>query len=421
MNNIVQQYTRSIAWSAIEAIVFQTILCVHQAALFVITSSWLYGLTGTVFGLIFFTAKLLDLGLGKSLITFYHEFSSNKRSFVLFFTQQLLPNAIFCCLLFLFVWITYIFFNHHFHTKMPIDSFLLTIACGLALTESIKVILKRLLQLSYHFRSVALYEIGFIVSYQIALWSYYFYTGLLNEYVIIGFCFLMSLCEVIGLSIAAYRQYTLLSSLSANNNIMFPQHTALHIFKSRLFIYGHSISKQLCSGNILIPLCAYAYGLEYAALLKLASYVTHSITAIMEKIIDPSSSLLFVYTKNDSLENKQQFFLLALHSSWHILLCVLIFILINSTKIFTLSHASFIITPYIIMYFLIHYCENFFIAIEKFYIAHDYSRFLMIGAILNSSVALLIFINALSPLLALVFFLISRIITFIILLYCISY
>lgn len=422
MKNIVKQYTHSIAWSAIEAIIFQTVLCAHQAALFAIVSSQLYGFTGTVFGLIYFTVKLLDFGLCKSLITFYHEFSLDKRSFLLFFAQQLLPNVIFCCILFFFVWITYIFFNHYIFATIPFNGYLLAIACGLVITESIKTILKRLLQLSYNFRCAALYEIGFIVSYPLTLWSYYFYTGSLHENVIIGFCFLISLLETIGLSIALYRHYALLPLVPIHNNIPFvSQYTVFHIYKSRFFIYGHSMSKQLCSGNILIPLCAYIYGLEYAALLKLASYITHSIATVMEKIIDPSSSLLFIHAKKDSLENKQQFFLLALRTSWHILLCMLIFILINGITLFTASHASFVITPYIVVYFLIHYCENFFIAIEKFYIAHDHSRFLIIGTILNSAIALLVFANFLSPLIALMLFLISRIITLIILLYCLSY
>jgi hypothetical protein len=227
----------------------------------------------------------------------------------------------------------------------------------------------------------------------------------------------MSLGEIIGLCLLTYWWYKALPDKEDNQ----PPIAPMHIFKSRLLIYGHSISKQFFSGNILIPLCAYSYGLEAAAVLKLASYVTHSITAIIEKIIDPSSSVLFAHTKNEPLENRQKFFHLVSNASWHIVVCIFIFTIINSTKLFSLSHATIAIAPCIILYFLIHYGENFFIAIERFYIAHDRAEFLIISAALNSIVALALFTYCVSPVLALTLFLISRIIAFVILVYYVSY
>jgi hypothetical protein len=419
MKNIVKQYTQSVAWSTVEAVIFQTFLLMHQAALFKVITPQLYGLTGTLFGLIYFGVKLFDLGLSRGLMTYYHNFALSRHSCRQFFGRQLKPNIIFCFIIFSLVWVVHIFFNNHFHTMVTIDSFLLALACGLALTESIKTILKRLLQLSYNFRQVALCEIGFITCYQFIVWSYYFYTGSLSAYNIIGFCFAMSLGEILGLSLLTYRWY---SSLPTEQSAPIPtEHTTFGIFKSRLLVYGHSISKQFFSGNILIPLSAYSYGLEAAALLKLASYVTHSITAIIERIIDPSSSALFAHTKNDTAENQQKFFLLVSNASWHLIVCIFIFMVINSTKFFSVTDATLAVMPYIILYFLIHYCENFFITVEKFYIAHDRSEFLIIGAILNSLVALAIFTYCLSPLVALTLFLLSRITSFIILVCYLSF
>lgn len=418
IKNIIKKYTHSIAWSALEATIFHAILCAHQTVLFYSISSSLYGLTGTIFGLIYFTVKLFDLGLSKSLITFYHAFTASKRSYTLFFRQQLLPNIIFCFVFFLCTWTLYIFFSSRFSILSSINSYVLVFACGLAITESLKIILKRLLQLSYSFRCVALHEIGFMLGYPLIVWSYYFYTGSLNEYVIIGCCFLASGIECLGLTIATYHHYALLPTFSIDDTTQYP---VLEIFKNRFFIYGHSISKQFSSGNILIPLCAYVYGFEYAALLKLTSYITHSITTIIEKVIDPSNSVLFAHTLNESHDNKKEFFLLALHTSWHILLCILIFMIINSTKIFSLSYTPHAIMPFILVYFLIHYSENFFIVLEKFYIAHNYSKILTIGTMLNSLVALILFMYTISPLLALILFLTSRIVTFLIFIYFLSY
>ncbi len=422
MKNIVKQYTHNIAWSAMEATIFQIILCAHQTALFYSIPSLLYGLTGTIFGLVYFTVKLFDLGLSKSLITFYHEFTASKHSYILFFKHQLLPNTIFCFIFFLCLWIIYIFFPSHLSIILPINNYVLFFACGLTVTESIKIILKRLLQLSSSFRCVAFYEISFMLSYPLMVWLYYFYLGSLNEYVIIGCCFLASAVECLGLCHATYHHYALLPTFTVNNEILLlHQHTVLEIFKSRFFIYGHSISKQFSSGNVLIPLFAYIYGFEYAALLKLTSYITHSISTVMEKILDSSNSVLFAHIINETHAHKKEFFLLALHISWHILLCILIFTTINSAKIFSLSYKFNNIMPFVLVYFLIHYSENFFVTLEKFYIVHNYSKVLTVGTILNSFVALILFIYALSPLFALILFLISRIITFLIFVYFLSY
>src|SRR5438445_1636346 len=189
MKNIVKQYTQSVAWSTVEAVIFQSFLLMHQAALFKIITPQLYGLTGTLFGLIYFGVKLFDLGLSRGLMTYYHNFAMSQHSCRQFFGRQLLPNFIFCSVIFSSLWIAHIFFNNHINAIAPVDSLLLAIACGLVLTESIKTILKRLLQLSYNFRPVALCEISFITCYQLIVWSYYFYTGSLNAYGIIVFCF----------------------------------------------------------------------------------------------------------------------------------------------------------------------------------------------------------------------------------------
>lgn len=413
MNTITKRYADSMTWATAEAIIFQTTLLIHQCILFKVIPASVYGLTGTLFGLIYFTVKLFDLGLSRGLMTFYHEFSSNKKSCLRFFISQLIPNIIFGFFTFLLVWLIHLFWNNTAYIALPIDSSLLALSCGLVATESIKTIFKRLLQLSYNFQQVAFFEVGFITSYHIAIWSYFFYTASLNAHVIIGFCFLMSLCEAVGLLFLTYRWYALLPENSLDQS---PSPSSItHIFKNRLLVYGHSISKQFFSANILIPLSAYSFGLQAAALLKLASYVTHSITTILEKIIDPSSSALFVHTKNESPEDKQHFFLLVSTASCHMLLCVLIFIIINCSKLLSFSIDSIAIAPYIVLYFFIHYFENFFITVEKFYIAHDRSDFLIIGTAANCLVGAVVFTHCLSSLSALIILLISRIVTFAIL------
>ena len=136
---------------------------------------------------------------------------------------------------------------------------------------------------------------------------------------------------------------------------------------------------------------------------------------VIEKMIDPSSAVLFAHAKYDSTENKQAYFSCASYILYNMLACIFIFIGINHAKLLNI-HTINTTTLYIFIYFLIHYCENFFIVIEKFYVAHNRSEFLVINTVFNGILALLVYFYALSPAMALIYLLLSRITSL-----CISY
>ena len=174
--------------------------------------------------------------------------------------------------------------------------------------------------------------------------------------------------------------------------------------------------KQFFSANMLVPLFAYSFGFECAALLKLASYMTHSITAIIEKIIDPSSAVLFANTKNEPTLKTEEVFMFASRIAHHIIIGVFIFILINATKFFTFSDSTAQVVPYIVLYFLIQYGESFFLTIEKFYIAQNRPEFIFFSAIITGITGISVLFSLPSPLYTLIFILLSRIVAFFVLL-----
>jgi hypothetical protein len=183
--------------------------------------------------------------------------------------------------------------------------------------------------------------------------------------------------------------------------------------RNRISAYSHSMSKQLFSANILVPLFAYSFGLESAALLKWASYLTHSITAMIEKIVDPASAVLFAHIKNDSHENKQYFFSCASSVLHTLLICLFIFMAVNGTKLIqVLNTTNITILLCMAAYFSIHFIETFFIVIEKFYIAHNKSEFLLINTFFNTILAVMIFMYSVSPHVILLCLFTSRIVSF---------
>lgn len=415
-SNTRKQYMTNITWSTIEAIVFQTLLLCHHSLLFKVTDTYFYGLMGSLFGFIYCAVKIFDLGFNKSLLSFYKHYTADKNIFNYFIREQLKPNLIFYCISILGLFFVKLFLPTHIPFLSSFNFPLLIIASGLIATESIKIILKRFLQLAHNFRLVAACEISFIICYQCIIWSYYWWGYPLTHLFIFGSCFILSLGETVGLFFLTYYWYKNLPSQS--NTLPLP---AKHIAKNRLYMYGHSMIKQLFSANILVPLFAYSFGFEYAALLKLASYMTHSVTSIIEKIIDPSSTVLFAHTKTKSYTQAEENFILASRTAHHIIIGIFIFILINASKFLAFSQLTTTITPYIVLYFLINYGENFFITIEKLYIAQNRSEYIFLSTLITGIAGIGIFFYMPSPVSALLLLLLSRVVAFFALLIPLTY
>lgn len=407
MNDSRNQYTYNIKWSIIEAIIFQSFLFAHQYILFKANAPAMYGLIGSLFGMLYFLIKAFDLGINKALVSFYNDYLKEKNSAHYFLYYQLQPSiAIYCIAL-----TAVLIIKKHFTSTIPLleslDYSLISMFFGLVATEGIKSIIKKILQLSNHFRHVALWEISFIACYQTTVWIYYYQGHPLTVHFVFGSFFILSTIETLGLLLWGYRW---LKALPHSNILPQPNNT---IIKNRLFAYSHTMGKQIFSANILVPLFAYLFGLELAAILKLASYMIHSITSIIERIIDPTSSAFFVNIRDNTTQEKENNFLFSSHLLYHILLCIFIFISINGMKLLNVSqhtHSSALL--YIIIYFCIHYIETFFITIERFYIAHGRSEFLFISTACNAFLALIIFLFSPSPLLVLFLLLFLRLLYF---------
>src|SRR5204863_890914 len=101
MSSAKNTYIHNIKWSAIESIIFQFFLCIHQYALFITIEPKMYGIIGTIFGIIYFIVKLIDLGLSRLLVSFFVEYSISQKSFFSFFNYQIIPTCIAYCVIIL--------------------------------------------------------------------------------------------------------------------------------------------------------------------------------------------------------------------------------------------------------------------------------------------------------------------------------
>src|SRR5437762_362782 len=127
---------------------------------------------GTLFGCIYFMVKLCDLGLSKILMSFFLDYSQNQQAVYSFLKSQVIPTILLYCM----VAVIFLCAHHVFIPKsiVSINNQLIIILLTIIAIEIIKAITKKLLQLSLHFRHIALCEIALIVWYPVIIWLYYY-------------------------------------------------------------------------------------------------------------------------------------------------------------------------------------------------------------------------------------------------------
>ncbi len=401
MHSLYKRFISSVAWNAVESIVYHAMLLAHQIALFKTITPANYGLIGSIFAIIYLVITLMNLGLDTSLSPFFTRFSANKYAFYQFAITQILINyTLYACIL-CGVFIAHYFFAASLFIK--IDTLSLTIIAAIIATESIKQTAKALLQLAFKFKQTVFGEIGTITMFVCLVWGGFMYGFELNSPLIFSSMLIVSVIETMLFCFFLHRWYRALPThkMPTQRNI------GWQIGKTRLFNYCNQISKLIISGNLLVPLFAASFGLESAGILKLASNITHSITVVLEKIFGTSSSVILAQAKNMNLGAKQKLFLFMTNRANPILLCCLVFCLINYRSLLDTSATSFI--PILYLYFLIHFCDTFFIIYEKFYITEERAGYLLFFNIISLAPFALIFNYAHSPVQTLVCILLTRI------------
>ena len=404
MNSLYKRFMHSVAWNAFESIVYHAILLTHQIALFKCISYQAYGFIGSLFALIYLSVTLINLGLDASLAPFFSQFSKNKQTFYHLFRSHIFISYIFYALILLIFFVAKYFISSKatlfIHNNIP----LLIIIAMLIATESIKKTTKTLLQLAFQFPVAVFGEIGSIVFFVALVWGNVAWGTTLNAILIFSAMLIVSIIETLVFCFYLHRWY-----------LGLPEHQTqviqLNITKNRFFNFCNQVSKLLISGNLLVPFFAITFGLEYAGVLKLASNITHSITTVLEKTFGTSSSVLLAQTKHLDVSIKQKLFHFITNRTNQVLYCFLIFCLINVHQLLNTTQGSFL--PILYLYFLIHFCDSFFITYEKFYLMEERADYLLVLSCLNLLSVLFVLWYTYSPLHTLACMLVIRLLSYV--------
>lgn len=402
-----KRFTESVAWNAFESIVYHFILLTHQIILFHYTSYITYGHIGSLFAITYLVVTFINMGLDVSLAPFLSTFSRSKISFWQFIRHQILPNYVLYASLLIIVFVARRYFIYNATWLLGHDWYLLCIICSIIATESIKKTTKIVLQLAFAFRVTVYGELASIVSYIILVWGGYWFGYSLDVGLIFTTMLIVASMEMVWFLFNLHRWYKTLPSTIDNVPSI-----SRRIYKNRLLNYLNQLSKLIISGNFLVPFFASIFGFEYAGILKLATNITHSITIVLEKIFVTTSNVLFANVKHAHISIKRKVFYFVTNRTSYILYSCLAFFFVNYLILMQLSSLPHIVWLLMYGYFLIHFCESFFITYEQWCINEERPLYLLAINIINMVSFICITLWVTSPFSILVSILCIRLISF---------
>lgn len=368
--DLYRQFSRSIAWNALESISYQMLLLGHQIALFKINTSANYGLIGSLFSLTYLVVTVTNFGLDITLSPFFTIISQSKKNFKKIITQQLLLEYCILSLLIAGAIIAKSILPKSWKVAQHLDINMIILLIALICFEGAKKTLRMLLQLAFLNHKTAIIEITTIISYISMVWFGYFSGYPISLELVFVPMLIVSIASSLVLAFCIYRYY---QKLPDHSPTQLPENLGKRILKSRFYNFLNQASHMAFSSNFLVPFFALQFGLAQAGLLKLVSAITHCITIILQKVFGLSSSLLLSHLKNNDLHTKQEAFLTITNRLNQTLYGIIIFLMINFGTLLNLSSVSNnnLTLTLAYLFLIISFSENFFLAYEKFYIAEE--------------------------------------------------
>ncbi len=278
-------------WNAFNVFLYKIILQTHQACLFYVISKELFGISGTLFSIIYFLINLTNFGFDYSLFAFHSYFSScqsNFKKMIYYFKLR----SFMVLMITLFILMFCHFFSYlpqiSFIKQFTSPSLIILLAC-IFISESIKKSFELFAHLSFLNKSVTIVEIASLLIYSAMVWSYYFLFRSINLYVIFSAMCIMSYLELYAI---LQRLKTFEKTLpSTCPNQLFP--TQKMILKNQAINYINQITKALFSPNFMIIVLAYRLGMVKAGYIKLIIDIIILMYMLLNRAVGiPSGALM---------------------------------------------------------------------------------------------------------------------------------
>ena len=310
-----------IKWNAFEVITYQIILILHQMILFYACKDITYGLIATVFSFIYLTIAILNLGLDKSLTTFFKTTTASKENFIRYFLYQLLLQILVVALLPSVIFFLAKLFGFGIPYLTNLDFILIFF---ILISESIRKTFRAFAQLAFLNNQTAILEIVSVIIYVLIFWLIYFIKGCADLTNALIPLLIESLISISILSLIINNIYN--SIIDETADPKYPNLTFKEIVFNRFTIFANQLTSLTFSSNFILTVIAFRYGLKSVASLQLSKNVVNFLYLLLEKTFGITSGSLLTRVKDDSLEVKQNSYNLSVGSVYRSIAFILILV-----------------------------------------------------------------------------------------------
>lgn len=407
-STFLQFFYFAMRWNALESIVYQLIYVIHQVVLFQIISSFAFANMAVYFSYIYLLIPLLNLGLDKSLFSFFKQYSLNKKSFISIVVYQCIIQTVIVTTIGLLLYILY----------GSINTTISLLLIAIIVAESLKKTVKTLCQISFLNNYTALIEIAGIILYVVLFWSMYFITGLVTPLTI----FVPMLIESLFCLIACIVIYIPTYKKLDRGNVTDTNISLIDIAQQRFFIYISQLSSLLFSTNLILVAIARMYGIATIAHISLVKSIVAFLVSFIEKTFGVTSGSFLSRSKGESKHITQDAFFQAAQPLYNTLFIILLGAAVGYLFFYysKLNACNFIDVSNAFLFLCMILVNNLYIPQEQFLIVQNKIYYLFFLNMINALVFYLFFLQYLSLTITLSLFIFLRIMTLLVLNYVIK-
>ncbi len=363
---VAESFFWAVKWNFVEAIIYQLIFVAHQTAFFWLAPTSFFGLVGSLFGIIYVIVTLLVVGSDGALTPFFSEFNKTKTSFTSFLSLYTRRQLFVMTLILVMATAGIYQFGNWSRFSDITHLHILILLATICVTESLKKIIRYLLQLCFQNKATTLYELLGIGSYTTMVWSWYWYTG---TFTLLGL-FVPFLISSLGVLICISRQVMIYAMhLPTGDTSDTVTQLPAELTRVQILISINHYGRTLFSGNVIIPLFALYAGSAQAGLASFANAVTHTATFFIQKLSVPPGAALLTRVQHADQQEHHHALRIILHLG-HVLALIssvgiLLYGLIKGP---TCCGLNFQTTFLFGFFFFIHVLENLFMIYEKYFL-----------------------------------------------------
>ncbi len=373
-----KKFQAACRWIVFGSVIFESCKVIHNFFLIqYLNSTAFYGVIGSLFSMVYLTARIIDLGATNSIPPYWHQFTKSKQNFTkLLFNYFFIPSiplALIAPFVTLYV----------FDTKFPNTNLFLFMLPALIVLEAIRSFFRLFLHVAGKTSKVVGFELFAFFFFLCLIWAPLLVLKMEPTLNMLFVPFLIdTVISLIFMSSLVYGVYKKLPDA--------PSTIQPSIWKKlsqiRLLNLLLRSGRDIFTDSLLTPLFAIKCGLAQAGLFYFASQLARLLREILKGPLIYSGNALLAELKEGSIHHKKAAFAELSLKLMTILTPIIVFLFVNYHALILIAKsnsATGLTINFTLLFLLITLSESLFIMYEQFYIIEEATSKLFLFKIID--------------------------------------